>query len=163
MRQFRAALRNAAFCLAVSAGVASGQSGSQEQVIPQRGNTLIAPWSIQPMHIRYERGPSPLLGNRVHVTVRIKNNSPLPVPLIGGGAVRFELEGAEFHKPISADARLNGMVARGGEVIVTAIFAMSAAEQRRIRYLHVGRADPNLYNTTGVIRVARYEVPPPLD
>lgn len=161
MRQFRAALRNAAFCLALSAGVASGQAGSQERVIPQAGNTLIAPWSIQPMHIRYERGPSPLLGNRVHVTVRLKNNSPLPVPLIGGGAVRFELEGTEFHKPVSVDARQNGMIPRGGEVIVTAVFAMPAAEQRQIRYLHVGRADPNLYNTTGVIRVTRYDVPSP--
>lgn len=166
MRQFRATLRNAALCLALlglPAGVASGQSGAQEQVIPQRGNTLIAPWSIQPIHIRYERGPSPLLGNRVFVTARVNNNGPLPVPLVGSGSVRFELEGTGFHKPVSVNLSQNGMLPKGGQVIMTVVFAMSAAEQRQIRYLHIGRADPNLYNSTGVTRVSRYDVPPPLD
>lgn len=166
MNRFRPTLRHAALlavALALPLAAAKGRGMAQERALPVNTGVILPPWHVVPIHIRYERGPSPILGNRVHVTARVTNNGALPVPLVGSGTVRFELEGTEFHKPVSIDSSRNGLLPRGSQVIMTAVFVMSAAEQRRIRYLHIGRADPNLYNTTGVTRIARFDVPPPLD
>ena len=138
----------------------------QQAIAVENGPTTIgAKWSRRVVSVRYSRSPTALLsGGQVQVVMRLKNVSPLPLPTLGGGGLRIVLNGRTTYAPASLNWDRTGMVARNGEVTLTATFNVPADHQGEVTSIQVTEPDPRAPMREaqgGVLLLPRLPAPPP--
>lgn len=116
----------------------------QQAIVVENGPTTIGTrWSRRVVSVRYTPSPTAFLGGgRVQVVMRLKNVSPLPLPTLGGGGLRVVLNGRTTYAPASLDWDRTGVVARNGEVTLTATFNVPTDHQGEVSSIQVTEPDP---------------------
>ncbi len=116
----------------------------QQAIAVENGPTTIgAKWSRRVVSVRYIPAATTFLGGgRVQVVMRLKNVSPLPLPTLGGGGLRIVLTGRTTYTPASLSWERTGMVARNGEVTLTATFDVPTDHQGDVVSIQVTEPDP---------------------